>query len=148
MRAYICRWQNGDFSLACATSREEADLLFDEIANPDLAQVFRAPGRFAIHFELQKNPDPADSLPVNLECFNEESYLDLGSKLYPILSALDEEAEPDAVQEAVEKERTRQWGKKSAFERQRRTTSTRSRTRRSSSLGKIDNTRRAQRAAT
>lgn len=107
MRGYICRWTNGGFSFAFAPNREEADLLFDEVGNPDFAEVFPAPPRFAVHFGLHKRPDPCDCLPVSLECFNEECYLSLGSKLYPVLYALDEEADRASVQVAARQERTR-----------------------------------------
>ena len=57
MPVYMCRWQNGDFSVAYAAKREDADILFDEIGNPDLAMVFRGPALFATHFKLRKTPD-------------------------------------------------------------------------------------------
>lgn len=120
MPVYVCRWQNGDFSVAYAGKREEADLLFDEIGNPDLAEVFRV-RTLAIHFKLPEKEDANnalliadDALPVELECFDERSYGDLGPKLYPDLWALDIEPDEAAVRSALEKERKRQWGKKKA----------------------------------
>jgi hypothetical protein len=93
MPVYICHWQNGDLSVAYASKREDADMLFDEIGNPDLALVFRGPVRFAAHFKLKRRPDPSDALPLEVDCFNEEAYCDLGAKVHPVLYELDDEAE-------------------------------------------------------
>jgi hypothetical protein len=114
MPVYICRWQSGDLSVAYASKREDADMLFDEIGNPDLALVFRGPARFAVHFKLKRRPDPSDALPLDLDCFNEEAYCDLGAKVYPVLYELDDDADPAAVKAAAHEERTRQMGKKKA----------------------------------
>jgi hypothetical protein len=85
MPLFICRWQNGDFSAVSAASREAAMELLDEVGNADVAEVFTAK-RFMVHFQLKKQVDVEDPVPVDLEGFGEETYDILCERVYPVYS--------------------------------------------------------------
>ena len=129
MPLYICRWQNGDFSAVSASSRAEAIELLDEVGNAEVCELF-AVKNFMVHFRLKEETDEIDDfVPVELEGFGEGTEDILCDRVYPVYfkAAItegedwpdNEEVSPGKVDatlrslnEALIKERTRQWGSK------------------------------------
>lgn len=84
MPLFICRWQNDDFSVVSASSKEEAVLLLDEVGNAEVCELFTAKN-FMVHFHLKKEPaDLETGVPVELEGFGEETFDMLAERVYPI----------------------------------------------------------------
>jgi hypothetical protein len=84
MPLFICRWQNGDFSVVNAASRDEAMELLDEVGNADVAALFTAKN-FMAHFQLKTEIDNAeDGMPVELEGFGEETFEMICRRIYPV----------------------------------------------------------------
>jgi hypothetical protein len=129
MPLYICRWQNGDFSAVSASSRPEAIELLDEIGNAEVCEMFTVKN-FMVHFRLKEETDEIDDfVSVELEGFGEGTEDILCDRVYPVYfkAAItegedwpdNEEVSPGKVDatlrslnEALIKERTRQWGSK------------------------------------
>jgi hypothetical protein len=127
MPLFICRWQNGDFSAVSAASRNDAIELLDEVGNAEVCELFTIKN-FMVHFRLKEETDEIDDfVPVELESFGEETVDTLCDRVYPdyFKAAITEgETWPDEEQvlrekveavlqslnEALVKERTRQWG--------------------------------------
>jgi hypothetical protein len=127
MPLYICRWQNGDFSVVSASSRAEAIELLDEVGNAEVCEMF-AVKNFMVHFRLKDEADDLDDfVPVEFEGFGEGTEYMLCERVYPIYfkaaitegkNWLDNEEIPRgkveaalrSLNEALIKERTRQWG--------------------------------------
>jgi hypothetical protein len=126
MPLFICRWQNGDFSAVSAPSKKDAIELLDEVGNAEVGELFTMKN-FMVHFRLKEETDEIDDfLPVDLEGFGEETVDILCDRVYPVyLNAAITEGEnwPDEeeatkedvtatlrnLNEALAKERTRQW---------------------------------------
>jgi|ERR1051325_759327 hypothetical protein len=86
MPTYVCRWQNGDFSVVDAISKTEAIIQLDQEANADVADVFLL-RNFMVHFTLRKKAEYLDeTIPVELESFGEETEEFLTTRLYPVYS--------------------------------------------------------------
>ncbi len=84
MSLFICRWQNGDFSVVKAASRDEAMELLDEVGNADVADLFTAE-KFMVHFQLKTEVDNMeDGMPVELEGFGEEAFEMICKRIYPV----------------------------------------------------------------
>ena len=127
MPLYICRWQNGDFSAVSASSKKDAIELLDEVGNAETCELFTMK-TFMVHFRLKQQTDElGDFVPVELEGFGETFGEVLCSRLYPVyfnasitegenwLDSDEEDSEEKmevalrGVNEALAKERTRQW---------------------------------------
>jgi hypothetical protein len=110
MKAYLCRWPNGDLSIAVAPNRLGADTVLDEQDNPDCAEILPVNKAFAIHFTLQ-NPRPKSSLDSALAFdslpFSEE-LLDEFQRAYPVLGEVlaREDATQEMIDQAVEQEKS------------------------------------------
>jgi hypothetical protein len=127
MPLFICRWQNGDFSAVSASSKTAAIALLDEVGNAETCELFTAKN-FMVHFRLKQEADEVDDfVPVELEGFGEQTVDMLCDRVYPDYFDAsitegenwpdEEEATPEDVtatlrslNEALVKERTRQWG--------------------------------------
>ena len=128
MPLFICRWQNGDFSAVSASSKRDAIELLDEVGNAEVCELFTMKN-FMVHFRLKQETDEIDDfVPVELEGFGEETVDTLCDRVYPDYfdaSITEGENWPDeevatpehvtatlrSLNEALVKERTRQWGK-------------------------------------
>ena len=106
----ICRWPNGDISLVAADSRTEADVLLDDVENPDCAQLLPLSHPIAIHFSLKKvspGGSIADALGLDDPGFNDDLLESISERAYPVLS--DVLANPKSTQKmidaAIEQER-------------------------------------------
>jgi hypothetical protein len=119
MKAFLCRWPNGDCSVVVANDRTHADSLLDEVDNPDRAELFELKKSFAIHFRLQ-TPTPEDGIEAALtlddQAFSEGLGDELG-RVYPILNEVltREDATQEMVEEAVEQEKNPIYDKKPAL---------------------------------
>jgi hypothetical protein len=129
MPLFICRWQNGDFSAVSAASRKDAIELLDEVGNAETCELFTMKN-FMVHFRLKEETDEIDDfVPVELEGFGEATVDTLCDRVYPDYFDAsitegenwpdDEEATKEDVtatlqslNDALVKERTRQWGAK------------------------------------
>ena len=129
MPLYICRWQNGDFSAVSTSSRAEAIELLDEVGNAEVCELF-ANKNFMVHFRLKDEADDVGEMaPIELEGFGEGTEGVLCDRVDPLYfkAAITEgENWPDheevpqgkvaatlrSMNEALIKERTRQWGSK------------------------------------
>jgi hypothetical protein len=127
MPLYICRWQNGDFSAVSASSKKDAIELLDEVGNAETCELFTMKN-FMVHFRLKQETDEIDDfVPVELEGFGEQTVDTLCDRVYPDYFDAsitegenwpdEEEATPEDVtatlrslNDALVKERTRQWG--------------------------------------
>jgi hypothetical protein len=129
MPLFICRWQNGDFSAVSAATKNDAIALLDEVGNAEVCELFTVKN-FMVHFSLKQETDEVDDfVPVELEGFGEGTVDMLCDRVYPTYAEAavaegenwpdEEEATKEDVtatlrslNEALVKERTRQWGAK------------------------------------
>jgi hypothetical protein len=127
MPLFICRWQNGDFSAVSASSKKDAIEQLDEVGNAGFPKLFTMKN-FMVHFRLKDETDEIDDfVPVELEGFGEETVDTLCDRVYPTYAEAsmdeidawfdDESVKSEKVDaallslnEALVKERTRQWG--------------------------------------
>jgi hypothetical protein len=106
MRLYICRWENGDFSVVQAENKEHAIEMLDDVANAEGLPLY-AITDFMVHFRL------SDEGTVELEGFGEEFCNYVGERVHPILGELDVSPydagleDKSRIQKAVELERSR-----------------------------------------
>jgi hypothetical protein len=106
MRLYICRWENGDFSVVQAESKEHAIEMLDDVANAEGLPLYEI-SDFMVHFRL------SDEGTIVLEGFGEEFDNYVRERVHPILGELDVspyDAGPEErsrIQKAVEQERCR-----------------------------------------
>lgn len=127
MSIYVCRWQNGDFSVVEAVSREDAIAHLDQVGNAEVADLFPL-RKFMVHFALCKEVrDLEQTIPVELESFGEETEEFLSTRIYSVynktLSGVAEDLPADEtvsdqeyqqalskVTDGLERERKRRWG--------------------------------------
>jgi hypothetical protein len=84
MPLFICRWQNGDFSVVQAKSKEHATILLDEVDNADFGELFPVK-EFLVNFSLRKEVDNIEEfVPVELEGFGEDTMDMLAERVYPV----------------------------------------------------------------
>ena len=53
MPTYLCRWPNGDMSLAAGETEVEVAYVLDEVDNPDAAELMELDHAIAVHFKLR-----------------------------------------------------------------------------------------------
>ena len=95
MPLFICRWQNGDFSVADARSREEALDLLAEIGNAEGCEIF-AIDNFMVHFQTTSDVDNFEEmLPLRLGGFGEQTHRMLCERMYPSYCAAISEIDKD-----------------------------------------------------
>ena len=78
MPAYLCRWQNGDFSVVFAVSKEDAIEQLDEWANADGMQLWRM-DPCMINFRLD------DDGEIEVDQFGDKTIDLIMRKCYPEL---------------------------------------------------------------
>lgn len=106
MALYLCRWENGDFSIIQAKNREHAIEMLDEVANAEGLPLY-ALTDFMVHFRL------TDEGVVELEGFGEIFGDHVRERVHPVLGELDVspyDAAPEdqaRIKAAVELERGR-----------------------------------------
>ena len=52
MALFICRWPNGNVSVAAGDSEFEVNDVLDEVDNPDVAELMQLDHAIAVHFNL------------------------------------------------------------------------------------------------
>jgi hypothetical protein len=82
MALYLCRWENGDFSIVQAKNREHAIEMLDEEANAEGLPLY-AISDFMAHFRL------TDEGIVELEGFGEIFGDHVREHVHPVLAELD-----------------------------------------------------------
>jgi hypothetical protein len=82
MALYLCRWENGDFSVVQAKNKEHALEMLDEVANAEGLPLY-AITDFMVHFRL------TDEGIVELEEFGERFGNHVSERVHPILGELD-----------------------------------------------------------
>jgi hypothetical protein len=81
MPLYLCRWENGDFSVVQAKNKMHALEMLDETANAEGLPLYPI-NDFMAHFRL------TDEGLVELEEFGEQFGDHIRENVYPVLSAL------------------------------------------------------------
>jgi hypothetical protein len=110
MPVYLCRWENGDFSVVQAKNKMDAIQLLDEVGGASERNL-TALRDFMVHFSLK------DDGEFELEGFGEmtDSYIE---EAYPALfdeSVYTEDGrDPALMREAAKKEKARLWPKNNA----------------------------------
>jgi hypothetical protein len=106
MGLYLCRWENGDFSVVQAKSKDDAIEMLDDVANAEGLPLY-AISDFMAHFRL------SDEGKVEFEGFGDEFYNYVRERVHPVLGELDVspyDAGPEdmsGIKKAVEQERCR-----------------------------------------
>ena len=113
MALYLCRWENGDFSIVQASNRECAIEMLDEEANAEGLPLYVITD-FMAHFRL------TDEGTVELEAFGELFGEHVREHVHPVLGKLDvspHDAAPEdktRIKNAVQLERNRVKAEQSA----------------------------------
>ena len=71
MPVYLCRWPNGDVSIAAGESGVEVADVLDEVDNPDAAELMQLDHAVAVHFKLGTRPGEEGTLPLRFEDMSE-----------------------------------------------------------------------------
>jgi hypothetical protein len=106
MPLYVCRWQNGDFSVVQANNKEHAIEILDEAANAEGYPLY-AISDFMVHFRL------TDSGEIELQGFGDDFEGFLDDHIYPALSEVqmslggNASADDPRIKAAVKTERNR-----------------------------------------
>lgn len=84
---YLCRWPNGDVSLAVGRNRKEIDYILDEVSDPGAAEVSPLQGPFGVHFKLKETSDDAETIfdLLEFESVNERTWMNIVDA-YPLLA--------------------------------------------------------------
>ena len=82
MALYLCRWENGDFSVVQANNKEHAIEMLDEVANAEGLPLY-AITDFMVHFRL------TDEGIVELEEFGERFGNHIRERVHPVVGELD-----------------------------------------------------------
>jgi hypothetical protein len=64
MPVYLCRWPNGDVSIAAGESDVELADVLDEVDNPDAAELIQLDQAVAVHFTLGQKPGDNGAVPL------------------------------------------------------------------------------------
>jgi len=110
MSVYLCRWPNGDLSLACGKNRLVIDDVLDEVGNPDAAELIPIRHAVAVHFRLKKKIESPTAVPGCLELEGiDERLISEVCYAYPVLDEVleKEDAAPEEIAAAVESEKHR-----------------------------------------
>lgn len=83
----LCRWPNGDVSLAAGESEVEIADILDEVDNPDSAELIELDHAVAVHFTLGKKPGEEGALPLQFESLSEQLESSLYRRAYPVYNA-------------------------------------------------------------
>jgi hypothetical protein len=92
-RAYICRWSNGDVSLAAGESEVEVPDVLDEVDNPDAAELMQLDHAIAVHFKLGTRVGEERTLPLRFEDMSEQLEFSTYERAYPVYNEV--RAKPD-----------------------------------------------------
>ena len=79
MPLYLCRWENGDFSIVQARSKDHALEMLDEIDNAEGLPLYPITDNFMAHFRL------TDEGIVEIKEFGEEFGEHVRERVHPFL---------------------------------------------------------------
>jgi hypothetical protein len=89
---FICRWPNGDVSLAAGESEVEVADVLDEVDNPDAAELMQLDHSVAVHFKLGARPGEDGTLPLRFENLSEQLESSIYERAYPVYNETREES--------------------------------------------------------
>lgn len=95
MPVYLCRWPNGDVSLAAGESEVEVADVLDEVDNPDAAELMQLDHAIAVHFKLGTRPGQEGTLPLRFEDMSEQLESSIYERAYPVYNEV--RTKPDAT---------------------------------------------------
>ena len=95
MPVFICRWPNGDVSLAAGESEVEVAGVLDEVDNPDAAELMQLDHAVAVHFKLGVRPGEDGTLPLRLENMSEQLESSIYERAYPVYNEV--HTKPDST---------------------------------------------------
>jgi hypothetical protein len=101
MPVYLCRWPNGDLSLAAGESHLEVGDVLDEVDNPDAAELMQLDHAIAVHFRLGTKPGDEGSLPLHFEDMSEQLESSIYERGYPVYNEVRMKPDP-TVKELTE----------------------------------------------
>jgi hypothetical protein len=84
MALFICRWPNGDVSVAAGDSEFEVNDVLDEVDNPDVAELMQLDHAIAVHFNLGTKPGEGGALPLRFEEMSEQLESSIYERAYPV----------------------------------------------------------------
>jgi len=101
MPAFLCRWPNGDVSLAAGESEVVVADVLDEADNPDAAELMQLDHAVAVPFKLGTRPGEGGTLPLRFEEMSEQLESSIYERAYPVYNEV--HAKPDStVKELIE----------------------------------------------
>jgi hypothetical protein len=95
MPTYLCRWSNGDVSLAAGESEVEVADVLDEVDNPDAAELMQLDHAIAVHFKLGTRPGEEGTLPLRFEDMSEQLESSIYERAYPVYNEV--QTRPDST---------------------------------------------------
>ena len=101
MPVYLCRWSNGDVSLATGDSEVEVADVLDEVENPDAAELMQLDHAIAVHFKLGTRPGEEGALPLRFEDMSEQLESSIYERAYPVYNEVHAKPDP-TVKELTE----------------------------------------------
>jgi hypothetical protein len=101
MPIYLCRWSNGDVSLAAGESEVEVADVLDEVDNPDAAELMQLEHAIAVHFKLGTRPSEGGTLPLRFEDMSEQLESSIYERAYPVFNEVCTKPDP-TVKELTE----------------------------------------------
>jgi len=108
MPVYLCRWPNGDVSIAAGESDVEVADVLDEVDNPDAAELIQLDQAVAVHFTLGQKPGDKGAVPLEFEGMSEELMASVYERAYPIYNEVRSKDDPtvEELTEALKHERS------------------------------------------
>ena len=94
MPVYLCRWSNGDVSLAAGESEVEVADVLDEVDNPDGAELMQLDHAIAVHFKLGTRPGEEGTLPLRFEDMSEQLESSISERAYPVYNEVRAKTDP------------------------------------------------------
>ena len=108
MNIYLCKWPNGDLSLACGKNRIEIEHVLDEVGDPGSAELTRIKHAVAVHFHLKEKIESNETVLdcLEFEGIDERLFADV-CDAYPVLDQVlvSENATPEEITAAVAQEK-------------------------------------------
>ncbi len=101
MALFICRWPNGDVSVAAGDSEFEVNDVLDEVDNPDVAELMQLDHAIAVHFNLGTKPGEGGALPLRFEEMSEQLESSIYERAYPVYNEVRMKPDP-TVKELAE----------------------------------------------
>ena len=107
MPIYLCRWPNGDVSIAAGESEVEVADVLDEVDNSDAAELMQLDHAVAVHFKLGTRPGEEGTLPLRFEDMNEELQSSIYERAYPVYNEVRTKPDPPVKEltKALEQEK-------------------------------------------